>query len=113
MADYLNILIDEEVNHFVLKNYGECFKSTRERLRSKLDEEKNLRKVPELLYIFLATHDEIEKYVELIEKMPEAKILMQSNSSDGSVRHYNIEILNLFALELQLSNTKLVLKKKN
>ena len=44
--------------------------------------------------------------------MPKAKSLMQSNSSDGSVRHYNIEILNLFALELQLSNTKLVLKKQ-
>ena len=37
---------------------------------------------------------------------------MQSNSFDNCVYHYNVEILNLFDPELQLINTKLVIKKK-
>ena len=37
---------------------------------------------------------------------------MQSNSSDNCVHHYNVEILNLFDLELQLINTKPVIKNK-
>ena len=37
---------------------------------------------------------------------------MQSNSSDSSVHHYNVEILNLFDSELQLINTKPVIKKQ-
>ena len=37
---------------------------------------------------------------------------MQSNSSDNCVHHYNAEILNLFDPELQLINTKPVIKKK-
>ena len=56
--------------------------------------------------------DEVETYAELIKKTPEAKIMMQSSSSDDCVRHYNIEILNLFDSELQLINTKPVIKSK-
>ena len=37
---------------------------------------------------------------------------MQSNSSDKYLHHYNIEILNLFDSELQLINTKPVIKSK-
>ena len=37
---------------------------------------------------------------------------MQSNSSDNCVHHYNVEILNLFDPELQLINTKPVIKNK-
>ena len=61
---YLKILTDEEVKDFVAINFSEYFKSTRE--------EQNLRKVAKLLYIFLITPDEVEKYVEI----------MESNSSD-------------------------------
>ena len=62
---YLKILTDEEVKDFVAINFSEYFKSTRE--------EQNLRKVAKLLYIFLITPDEVEKYVEI----------MESNSSDN------------------------------
>ena len=37
---------------------------------------------------------------------------MQSNSSDNCICRYNIKILNLFHLELQLINTKPRIKKK-
>ena len=37
---------------------------------------------------------------------------MQSNSSDNCVPHYNLDILNLFDPELQLINTKPVIKNK-
>ena len=37
---------------------------------------------------------------------------MQSNRSDDSVHHHNIEFLNLFDPELQLINTKPVIKNK-
>ena len=89
--DYLKILTDEEVEDFVAINFSEYFKSIRE--------EQNLRKVAKSLYIFLTTPDEVEKYV-------------QSNSSDNCVHHYNVEILNLFDPELQLINTKPVIKNK-
>ena len=52
-----------------------------------------------MFYIFLTTPDEVEKYV-------------QSNSSDNCVHHYNVEILNLFDPELQLINTKPMIKNK-
>ena len=52
-----------------------------------------------MLYIFLTTPDEVEKY-------------LQSNSSDNSIHHYNIVILNLFDPELQLINTKPMIKNK-
>ena len=89
--NYLEILTDEEVKDFVAINFSEYFKSFRE--------EQNFREVAKLLYIFLTTPDEVEKYV-------------QSNSSDNCVHHYNIEILNLFDPELQLINTKPVIKNK-
>ena len=47
----------------------------------------------------LLNHLEVEKYV-------------QSSCSDNCIHHYNIEILNLFDPELQLSNTKPVIKNK-
>ena len=89
--DYLQILTGEEVKNFVAINFTEFYKSIRE--------EQNLRKVAKLLYIFLITPDEVEKYV-------------QSNSSDNCVHYYNVEILNLFEPELQLINTKPVIKNK-
>ena len=66
--------IDEEVKNFVAINFSEYFKSIRK--------ERNLRKVAKSIYIFLATPDELEKYV-------------QSNSSDNRIHHYNVEILNI------------------
>ena len=36
--------------------------------------------------------------------------MMESNSSDNCVNCYNIMILNLFCLELQLINTKPMIK---
>ena len=62
-------------------------------------EEQNFREVFKLLYIFLTTPDEIVKY-------------MESNSSDNCAHHYNVEILNLCDPELQLINTKPVIKLK-
>ena len=50
--------------------------------------------------------DKVDKYVKLTAKPPEAKVVMQLSSSDNSVCHYNIKILNLFDPELQLINTK-------
>ena len=80
--DYLNILAEEEVKDFAVKYFGEYFKSTKEKVYSKLCEEQNIRKGPESFYIFLTTPDEVEKYVEM----------MQSNSSNNCVHCYNIEI---------------------
>ena len=70
--DYLKILTDEEVKDFVVINFSECFKSTREQLHSRLSEKESLRKMAESLYNFLTTLDEVEKYVEIL----------RSNSSD-------------------------------
>ena len=64
-----------------------------------IKEEQNLRKVAKLLYIFLTTPDEVENYI-------------QSNSSDNCIHHYNVKIFNLFNPELQLINTKPVIKNK-
>ena len=86
-------MTDEEVKDFAAINFSEYFKSTKEKLYSKLNEEQNLRKVAKSLYIFLTTPDEVEKFV-------------QSNCSDNCIHHYNVEILNLFNPELQLINTK-------
>ena len=52
-----------------------------------------------MLYIFLTTPDEREKY-------------LQSDSSDNCIHHYNVEILNIFDPELQLSNAKQIIKNK-
>ena len=95
-------MIDEEVKDFLVKNFGEYFKSTKEKLYSKLCEEQNIRKFAELIYIFLATPDNAEKYVEI----------MQSNSSYNWVYHCNTEILSLSDLDLQLINTKSMIKNK-
>ena len=76
---------------FVGINFSEYFTSIKEK--------QNLRKVATLLYIFLASPDEAEKYV-------------QSNSSDNCIHCYNVKILNIFHPELQLMNTKPVIKNK-
>ena len=81
---YLKILTDDQVKDFVVINFGEYFKSMREKLYSKLSEEQNLRKIAEALYIFLTIPVEVEKYVEM----------MQSSSSVNCICHYNIKILN-------------------
>ena len=100
--DYLEILTDDEVKDFVAINFSGYLKSTKEKLYSKLNEEQNLRKVAKLLYIFLTTPDEVEKYAKM----------MQSNSSDNCVHRCNIKILNLFDKELHLINTKPAIKNK-
>ena len=92
--DYLKILIDEEVKHFVAINFSEYFKSTREK--------KNLRQVAKLFYLFLKSPDEAEKYVEI----------MQSNSSDNFTHRCNVDIFNTFDPKLQLINTKPMIKNK-
>ena len=61
-----------------------------------------LRKVAKWYYIFLTTPDEVQKHVEII----------QSNSSDNGIHHYNVEILNIVDLELKLINTKQIIKNK-
>ena len=43
--DYLKILTKEKVKDFVAMNFSEYFKSTSEKLYSKLTEEQNLRKL--------------------------------------------------------------------
>ena len=78
IGDYFKILTDDEVKDFVAINFSEYFKSTREKLYSKLTQEQNIRKVAELLYIFLTTSDEVEKGAKT----------MQSNSSDKYVYLY-------------------------
>ena len=76
---------------FVAINFSEYFKSIRWK--------QSLRKIDKLLYIFLTTPDEVEKYVH-------------SNSSDNCIHHYNDDILNLFDPESQLINAKPVIKNK-
>ena len=66
---------------------------------SKLNEEQNLKKAAKSLYIFLKTPNEVEQYV-------------QSNSSDNCIHCYNVEILNTFDSELQMINSKPVIKKE-
>ena len=72
--DYLNILTDDEVKDFVAINFSGYFKCTRKKLYSKVNEEQNLRKVAQFLFIFLTTPDEVGK--------KNAKML-QSNFSDN------------------------------
>ena len=88
--NYLKTLTDEEVKDSVAINFSEYFRS--------IKQEQNFRKVSKSLYIFLTTPDEAEKYV-------------QSNSSDNCIHHYNVEISNLFDPELQLINTKSVIRR--
>ena len=79
--NYLKILTDDEVKDFVLINFSECYKPTREKLCSKLNEEQKLTKVIESLYMFVTTPNEVKKYIEM----------MQSNFSDNCVHHYNFK----------------------
>ena len=55
-----------------------------------------------MLYIFLTTPVEVEKYVEI----------MPPNSFDNCIQRYNVEILNIFDPELQINNTKTMIKNK-
>ena len=55
-------MTNEEVKDFVARNFSKYFKSTREKLYFKLNEEQNFRKVAKSFYISLTTPDEIEKY---------------------------------------------------
>ena len=80
----LKILTDNKVKAFIVINFGKYFKSTREKLCSKLFDEQNLREVAESLYVFLKTPDEAENYGKMT----------QSNSFDNFVHCYNIENMN-------------------
>lgn len=53
-----------------------------------------------------------KKYVESIEKTPGAKVIMQASSSDKFMHIYNIDISNVYDLELQLISTKYVIRNK-
>ena len=64
VGDYSKILTDDEMNDFVVINLGEYLN-----LWEKNIEEQNLKKVTELLYIFLATPVEVEKYVEMMQSV--------------------------------------------
>ena len=58
--DFLKILTDNDVKDFVVINFGEYFKSRREKLYSKLCEQQNFRKSAELFYSLLTKPDEAE-----------------------------------------------------
>ena len=81
---YLEILSDKEVKDFVDKNFNETIRK-----------KENLRKAAKSLYIFLTIPVEVK-----------------SSPSDNGVHHYNADILNLIDPELQLINTKPVIKNK-
>ena len=102
ICDHSKILADNKVKDFVVKNLGEYFISTKEKLYSKICEEQNIRKIAESLYIFLTKPDEVEKFANM----------MWSNISDNCEHHYNIEVWNLVDSELQLNNTKPLIKNK-
>ena len=89
--DYLKVLSDKEVKDFAAINFREYFKLVRGN--------KNLRIVAKLLHIFLTTPNEVENY-------------LQSTFSDNCRHCYNVEILNIFDLELQLINSKPMIKIK-
>ena len=67
IGDYLKIFTDDEVKDLVVINFGDYFKSRREKLYSKLSEEQNLRKIAKSLYIVLVTSDEMEEYMEMMQ----------------------------------------------
>ena len=83
----------------------------RQKSYSKLSEKKISEKLLNRFIVFLTTPDEKEKYVDIIEKTPEGKAMIQSSSSSNCVCYYNIEILNQLDPELQLINSKPVMKK--
>ena len=87
---------------FAVINFGEYSKSSKENIYSKINKEQNLRNIAKLLCIFLTTPDERENYAKIV----------QTNSFDNFVHHYNIDILNLFDSELQLINFKPIIRNK-
>ena len=93
--NYLKILTDEEVKDFVVISLSEYFKFSGEKLHSKLTEETNFRKL-------MNFWQHLVKYSKI----------MQSKSSDKYAHRYSIEILNLFNVEIQLMNTKPMIKSK-
>ena len=64
---YLKVLNSDEVKDLVALNFGEYFKSEREKLYSKLREEQNIRNVTELLYVFPTTLYDVEKFVKMMQ----------------------------------------------
>ena len=101
IGDSLKILTDDEVRDFAVMNFSVYIKFTRQKVYSKQSGEQNFRKVAESLCLSKIP-DEVQKHVEM----------MQSSYSDNCICHYNIKILNLFDQELQLINTKLIIKNK-
>ena len=93
--DYLKIFTDEEVKDFVAINFSEHFKSTKEKLYSKLNKKVNLKKVAKSLYISLKTSDKV-----------------RLNIFDCCIHHYDVEISNLFDPESQLKATESAIKNK-
>ena len=108
IGDYLKILTDDEVKDFVVINFEGFFKPSREKLYSNLSEKKDLRKVTESLYIFLATPDEVIKHVAMV----------QSSFSDICLPFFSdiylvfVYFVNLFDPVLQLINIKPIIKNK-
>ena len=87
IGDFTKMLTKEKVKNFVSIIFNEYFISKKQEMYSKLTGKQNFRKGAESLYIFLTTNDEVEKYVEI----------MESNSSDNWVHHYNVD--NLILIE--------------
>ena len=108
IGDYLEILTDDEVKDFVVINFEGFFKPSREKLYSNLSEKKDLRKVTESLYIFLATPDEVIKHVAMV----------QSSFSDICLPFFSdiylvfVCFVNLFDPVLRLINIKPIIKNK-
>ena len=69
IGDYLKVLTDKKVKDFVAINYIEYFKFRGKRLYSKLNEEQNLLKVAESLYIFLTTAIKVENMWRLCSQI--------------------------------------------
>ena len=74
---------------FVVISFSEYYKSAREKLHSKLNEEQNLSEVVESLYLLLTAPDEVDKFAKI----------MQSDSSNKYVHCCDIENFNLFVPE--------------
>ena len=64
--DYLKTLNVDEVKDIVAINFSKQFKSTKEKLHSKLNEQQNLRRVAKSIYVILAKPDEVEKYAQIM-----------------------------------------------
>ena len=60
ISDYLKFLTNDRVKDFLVINFREYFKSKIEKLCSKLSKQQNQKKIVKMLYIFLATPDEVE-----------------------------------------------------